>query len=473
VPVKQSLQLKLGQQLTMTPQLQQAIRLLQLSALDLQTEIQTALETNPLLELSEESNPEDHQSETPDPTLSADFSTSTPPLEEDLMWDARVGSRSQSSHEPLHLEIESTQGTAVSLRDHLVWQMQLTPFGDTDYLIATALIDAINESGFLSCSLEDIVATLNQSIEVDVPAVEAVLHRIQHFDPIGVGARDIGEYLTVQLNQLPPNTPCRAKAKDLIAHYLDLLIKHDYATLKRRLGLTLEQLHEVIHCIQSLNARPDIERGGKTLGYVVPDVYAYKKEGQWKVVLNPECTPPLKINPYYAALIRRGVSSEDNQYLRNHLQEAQWFLKSITHRNETLLKVARCIVDAQHAFLENGEEAMKPLVLHNIAQSLSLHESTISRVTTQKYLQTPRGTFELKYFFSSGVQTEQGGECSSTAIRAHIRKLVAAENRKKPYSDNTLTKLLVGQGIQVARRTVAKYREALNIPPSHERKQWL
>jgi RNA polymerase sigma-54 factor len=300
------------------------------------------------------------------------------------------------------------------------------------------------------------------------------LHRIQQFDPIGVGARDLGEYLRVQLDHLPPNTPWRTKAKDLITHYLDLLAKHDYVALKRRLGLNLEQLHEVIHCIQGLNPRPRIERGHtKTVDYVIPDVYTYKRDGKWVVVLNPECTPPITINAHYAAMIKNGTASKDHQYLRNHLQEAQWFLKSIQNRNDTLLKVARCIVAQQQAFLENGEEHMKPLVLHDIAQHLSLHESTISRVTTQKYLQTPRGTFELKFFFSSGVATDQGGECSSTAIRAHIKKLVAAENRKKPFSDSALTKLLVEQGIQVARRTVTKYREAMSIPSSHERKQRL
>jgi RNA polymerase sigma-54 factor len=296
-----------------------------------------------------------------------------------------------------------------------------------------------------------------------------VLNRIQRFEPIGVGARNLSESLKIQLEHLP-DFIWKNKAKELVTHHLILLGKRDYAALKRKLGLSLEDLKEVIHCIQALNPRPGTNIGNKTAQYIVPDVYAFKKEERWQVELNPVCTPHLQINNHYASLIKRSDSSKDNQFLRNQLLEARWFLKSIENRNDTLLKVARCIVKEQQDFLEHGEQAMKPLILNDIASVLEMHESTISRVTTQKYLYTPRGTFELKYFFSSHVGT-QGEECSSTAIRALIKKFIAHENPHKPLSDHKLSSLLADLGIPVARRTIAKYREAMNLAPSNERKQ--
>jgi len=473
--VKPSLQLRIGHQLTMTPQLQQAIRLLQLSSVDLQTEIQEALETNAMLELQENPHAESAAEGEYDNSLEEAI-TYSPAHEDEAQersWDNQMSGTSRSHHfqAPHGNEIETLNGTQITLQDHLLWQMQLTPFSDTDKLIAIAIIDAINEDGFLICTLEDIIATIKQVCDIDESEVEAVLHRIQHFDPIGVASRNLSECLKVQLEHLPSQFPWRNKAKELVTHHLELLGKRDYPALKRRLGLSLEDLKEVILCIQSLNPRPGTKIGSKTPEYIVPDVYTFKKQGIWQIELNPECTPQLRINDHYAALIRRSDSSADNQFLRNQLQEARWFLKSIENRNETLLKVARAIIEQQQAFLEYGEEAMKPLVLHDIATSLEMHESTISRVTTQKYLHTPRGTFELKYFFSSHVGTDEGGECSATAIRALIKKLIASENRKKPLSDCKLAQLLAEQGIQVARRTIAKYREGMTIPPSNERKQ--
>lgn len=473
--MKPSLQLKIGHQLTMTPQLQQAIRLLQLSAIDLQTEIQTALEANPMLEIQEqEAPPQDAatQDETSEEDSALNFYAEPDPNGEEFTWEVRLGTKREAHfHESLGNELETLNSVPVTLRDHLIWQMELTPFTESDQLIAAALIDSINEDGFLTCDIADIKATVQDSIEVSTQEVEAVLHRIQQFDPLGVGARDISESLKVQLEHLPPDIPWRDKAKELVVHHLELLGKRDYAALKRRLGLSMEELHEVIQCIQSLNPRPGLGIGTKAAEYVIPDVYTYKKHGKWVVELNPECMPKLRINDHYAGMIRRADSSQDNQYLRNQLQEARWFLKSIENRNDTLLKVASCIVEQQQDFLEQGEEAMKPLILHDVAKVLELHESTISRVTTQKFLHTPRGTFELKYFFSSHVNTEKGGECSATAIRALIKKLISAESRQKPLSDSKLAKMLADLGIPVARRTVAKYRESMHIAPSNERKQ--
>ncbi len=472
--MKPSLQLKIGHQLTMTPQLQQAIRLLQLSAVDLQTEIQTALEANPMLEIQEQEISQDtaSQEDTSEEDSALNFYAEPDPNGEEFTWEVRLGTKREAHfHESLGNELETLNSVPITLRDHLVWQMELTPFSENDLLIAAAIIDSINEDGFLTCDISDIQATVQDTVEVNTQEVEAVLHRIQQFDPLGVGARNIGESLKVQLEHLAPDFPWRDKAKELVMHHLELLGKRDYAALRRRLGLSMEELHEVIQCIQSLNPRPGTEIGGSSAEYVIPDVYTYKKHGKWVVELNPECMPKLRINDHYAGLIRRADSSQDNQYLRNQLQEARWFLKSIENRNDTLFKVASCIILQQQDFLEHGEEAMKPLILHDVAKVLELHESTISRVTTQKYLHTPRGTFELKYFFSSHVNTEKGGECSATAIRAVIKKLIAAESRKKPLSDSKLAKMLAELGIPVARRTVAKYREAMNIAPSNERKQ--
>lgn len=462
--MKPSLQLRIGHQLSMTPQLQQAIRLLQLSAMDLQTEIQQVLETNLMLELQTPTT-EQTENETAENTA-----TEADDVTDDTPWDYQIGSKApQPYHESSGNELETLNSNEITLRDHLVWQMQLTPFTDQDKAIAMAIIDAINEDGFLCATVEDIIKTVAPNT-VEATEVEAVLHRIQQFDPVGVGARHLGETLSIQLAALP-FSPINDKVKELLDHHLDLLAKHDYTTLKRRLGLSMDGLKEVIQRIQTLNPRPGSKIGERKAQYIIPDVYTFKKNGVWQVELNPECTPLLQINRGYQQLIKRSDASKDNQFLRNQLQEARWFLKSIENRHDTLLKVARMIVKEQQGFLEHGEKAMKPMILHDIAEQLDLHESTISRITQQKYLHTPRGTYELKYFFSSCVATDTGQECSATAIRAFIKKLIADENPNKPLSDSQLTKLLAQQGIIVARRTIAKYRESMTIPPSHERKQ--
>ena len=305
---------------------------------------------------------------------------------------------------------------------------------------------------------------------VELDEIEMVLHRIQQLEPVGIGARNLSECLHLQLCQLPADTPLLDQAKRIVRDYLELLGSRDFTQLMRRTRLKEDQLRQVVELIQALNPRPGGEIASGDAEYVIPDVIVRRDQNRWIVELNQEAAPRVRVNSHYASMVKRADSSEDNTYLRNHLQEARWFIKSLQSRNETLLKVATQIVEHQRGFLEHGEVAMKPLVLADIAEAVSMHESTISRVTTQKFMHTPRGIFELKYFFSSHVSGD-AGEVSSTAIRALIRKLVAAENPKKPLSDSKIAGLLEEQGIQVARRTIAKYRESLNIASSSERKR--
>lgn len=498
--MKLSLQLKLGQQLTMTPQLQQAIRLLQLSTLDLQQEIHQALENNPMLELIEQDEENDEASDKTtnteptntseeaaaentlaESTLNGDDSPWQEQIPNDLAvdsnWDDIYPSSyaSSSNYEGDHSEFESRNSSDETLQDHLYWQLNLTPMSDHDEAIALAIIDGIDANGMLTVDLESIHSGFDKESGIELDEVEAVLHRIQHFDPIGVGYRDLAECLLIQLTHLrnEDNQRLVNNAMLIITEHLDLLGHRDYAQIMRRTKLKEAELRETIELIESLDPRPGSSISPSSTSYIIPDVIVTKdsESGKWKVELNPETAPKIRINDSYASLVKRADSSEDNNYLRDNLQEARWFLKSLQSRNETLMKVATRIVEHQKGFLEYGEEAMKPLVLHDIAEAVSMHESTISRVTTQKYMHTPRGIFELKYFFSSHVSTKGGGECSSTAIRAIIKKLIAAENVRKPLSDSKITELLEDRGINVARRTIAKYRESLSIPPSNERKR--
>ena len=496
--MKQSLQLKLGQQLTMTPQLQQAIRLLQLSTLDLQQEIQEALDSNPLLEVAED------EAEGPGDDIQADDASeaaSDGPLQNleqaaqdntdswendstdmalpddlpvDTQWDDLLPSASAPPPPPDEAgdtDFATRNSPSESLHEQLLWQLNLTRLSDIDRLIAMAIIDATDDNGRLVIELEDIHQSLAAELDIEMDEVVAVLHRLQQFEPAGVCTRDLQECLLVQLRQLPPETPWLEQARVILSRHINQLGNGDYSQILRRTRLKEDQLREVLTLIQSLDPNPGQNAVEESVEYVIPDVFVSKKNGRWLVELNPDIAPKLRINSDYAGLIKRADSSADNTFLRDNLQEARWFLKSLHSRNETLMKVATKIVEHQRNFLEYGEEAMKPLVLHDIADAVEMHESTISRVTTQKYMHTPRGIFELKYFFSSHVATTSGGECSSTAIRALIRKLVAAENPRKPLSDNKIAQLLEDQGIKVARRTIAKYRDTLLIPPSNERKR--
>lgn len=495
--MKQTLQLRIGQQLTMTPQLQQAIKLLQLSTLDLQMEIQQALESNPMLDLNEESEPEPaveaksqeelidfskntetktETVETEGPTADGDWQETIPEdLPVDTQWDdvyQSSGSAASPGSDSGDYDLDARNSITESLQDHLLWQLNLTRLSDTDRLIGIAIVDAIDPNGRLTLTTEELLIPFaEEHSEIEQDEVVAVLHRIQQFDPPGVAAADLQECLSIQLNQLHGDTPWLKEAKHIVDRHLKLLGSRDFAQLMRRCKLKEPQLREVLLLIQSLNPTPGQAITPDATEYIVPDVFVSKVKDRWMVELNPDIAPKLRINSDYASLVKRADNSDDNTFLRDNLQEARWFLKSLQSRNETLMKVATKIVEHQRGFLEYGEEAMKPLVLHDIAEAVEMHESTISRVTTQKYMHTPRGIFELKYFFSSHVSTDSGGECSSTAIRALIKKLIAAENPKKPLSDSKITVILGDQGIKVARRTIAKYRESLVIPPSNERKR--
>ncbi len=467
----------------MTPQLQQAIRLLQLSSMELNLEIQGALDSNMMLELDEDDAAE-LQADTPeadDTELNGEeypeaFTHESIPeeLPVDTVWEDIYDATTYYSQEGDQAEYygyECRDDGEGNLQRHLLSQLNLITLSVTDKAIAIALIDAINDDGYLAVSLEEIRATLSADLDTDPAEIEAVLHLIQTLEPAGVGARDLSECLNLQLAQLEPATPWLAEARTMVSQHIQLLAAHDYKRLMKRMKLNREELQHVILLIQSLRPRPGSQVQEANAEYVVPDVVVKKAGDTWKVELNTDALPRLRINSRYAGMIRRADNSADNISLKHHLQEARWFIKSLQSRSETLLRVATCIVERQRAFLEYGEVAMKPLVLHDIADSLGLHDSTVSRVTTRKYIHTPRGVFELKYFFSSHVGTDQGGTCSSTAIRALIKKYIQAEKPEKPLSDSKIVKLLSGQGIQVARRTIAKYRESLSIPSSSDRKR--
>ncbi|EOX3216794.1 MAG: RNA polymerase factor sigma-54 [Escherichia coli] len=475
--MKQGLQLRLSQQLAMTPQLQQAIRLLQLSTLELQQELQQALESNPLLEQidthEEIDTRETQDSETLDTADALEQKEMPEELPLDASWDTiyTAGTPSGTSGDYIDDELPVYQGeTTQTLQDYLMWQVELTPFSDTDRAIATSIVDAVDDTSYLTVPLEDILESMGDE-EIDIDEVEAVLKRIQRFDPVGVAAKDLRDCLLIQLSQFDKTTPWLEEARLIISDHLDLLANHDFRTLMRVTRLKEDVLKEAVNLIQSLDPRPgqSIQTGEPE--YVIPDVLVRKHNGHWTVELNSDSIPRLQINQHYASMCNNARNDGDSQFIRSNLQDAKWLIKSLESRNDTLLRVSRCIVEQQQAFFEQGEEYMKPMVLADIAQAVEMHESTISRVTTQKYLHSPRGIFELKYFFSSHVNTEGGGEASSTAIRALVKKLIAAENPAKPLSDSKLTSLLSEQGIMVARRTVAKYRESLSIPPSNQRKQ--
>jgi RNA polymerase sigma-54 factor len=491
--MKQSLQLKIGQSLTMTPQLQQAIKLLQLSSLELQAEIQQTLDSNPLLDqednlsevqIKEKTAEKEDVTEIKTSAEQIDQERSEQSLPEDLGLDtgwediydippsASLSQSASGNNEDFNDLFENQAKPADALYEHLTWQLDAASLTETDKDIGLAIIDGIDDRGYLTESLEDIhQGLLSEHPDVEMDEIQAMLNFIQHFDPVGVAARTPAECMLIQLRQYDPATPHLNKALALVERYLDYLASNDYAILKRRLQANDAELANIVRLIQTTNPHPGHLVSTAHAEYITPDVYVAKYNGRWAVKINPDNAPRLKINSTYANLVKRGDNSEQNNYLRDHLQEARWFIKSLQSRNDTLLKVANSIVERQQGFLEYGDEAMKPMVLRDIAEELEMHESTISRVTTLKYMHTPRGIFEFKYFFSSHVGTADGGECSATAIRAIIKKLIAAENSSKPLSDNKIAAILDEQGINVARRTIAKYREAMNIPPSNERKR--
>ena len=526
--MRPGLQLKISQQLTMTPQLQQAIRLLQLSTLELRQEVIEQLYNNPLLEMDEDdgrtnsSKEEAPTSDYIDSDGDVDFNSDDPrahqtaadateqtvteaeadtPWEQDshqdlpvdANWDDHSSSSSSSSSTGAEVNLEQVFQVTESLQDHLHWQLNLTPFSDRDREIAEAFIDSIDNSGLINEDLREITAhiqpqglgnspepidslettdgpELTDSLEDD--ELEAVLHRLQQFDPPGIFGRNIKECLLIQLNQLSDETAYLAQAIRLVNEFLEDIASVDINRLSKKTGYSCDDLQEALLLIRSLNPRPGEVLAVNEAEYIAPDVYVEKIAGRWRVQLNDSNMPKLRINDTYSNLINRSDNSDEKQFLKNNLAEARWFLRSLESRNETLMRVAITIIDLQQGFLENGPIAMKPMVLSDIATKLDLHESTISRVTTSKYLATPQGIFELKYFFSSHVGTSGGGECSSTAVCAILKTMISAEQPAKPLSDNKLTSLLEEQGIQVARRTVAKYRESMGIPSSSQRKRF-
>ena len=507
--MRPGLQLKFSQQLTMTPQLQQAIKLLQLSTLELSQEITEQLYSNPLLEVDEETgNPGTSKSDvesldsrdtTPidlnaddsdiqqaatdatDKPFTEDESDSdwttekTTDLPVDASWEESFNTSTPASSGIEEGNWEQVYHVTESLQDHLLWQLNLTPFSQRDQQIAEAYIDAIEPSGMISGNLSDILS-YHHAKDTDDPIEDdellAVLHRLQQFDPPGIFGRDVKETLLIQLNQLSKETPFIEQALRLVSDFLTDIASIDLASLGKKTRYSVEELQGALKLIRSLNPHPGESVSVNDAEYIAPDAYVEKISGRWKVRLNNSNVPRLKINTAYSDLIKRSDNSDQNQYLKDNLAEARWFLRSIESRNDTLMRVAITIVELQQGFLDHGPIAMKPMVLSDIAVKLELHESTISRVTTAKYLATPQGIFELKYFFSSHVGTSAGGEFSSTAVCAILKTLIGAEQPSKPLSDNKLMVLLEEQGIQVARRTVAKYRESLGIPSSSQRKRF-
>jgi RNA polymerase sigma-54 factor len=476
--MKPSLHIKLGQQLTLTPQLRLAIRLLQLSALELEQELSQALESNPLLEREDEAEAEAEESFEPgsaEPVAEAAESTSDSdaPGEEfdevpDFRWeDDAAGSRVDGAGGE---EREDIRAAPQDLHEHLLWQLRLSHLKPRDEKIGVVVIEAIGDDGYLEGSIEDLQAALQPEIVASSPEIETVLHLVQRFDPVGVGARNLAECLGVQLSLLDPSTPGWALARQLAAGHLDALAKLGPARLAATLQAGECEIERAVALLRSLDPRPGARIGGGETEFIVPDAIAFRQGGVWKVATHHSAQPRLGINRQYERLI--GTSGRENDtYLRAQLQEARWLLKSLETRADTLLRVARAIVRQQSGFLEHGPQAMRPLTLREVAEELGLHESTISRATTRKYLRTPRGTFEFKYFFSSGIATDSGGGASATAIQAMLRRLVDAENPRAPLSDAKLAEMLKADGIPVARRTVAKYREAMNIPSSTERQR--
>ena len=458
--LKPTLQLKLSQTLTMTPQLQQAIRLLQLPVLDLSAQIQEALEENVMLEMED----------LPDvPKTSAETTAEIEALKAEDSWQSSSMERIQDGGwngegRPIS---EFADQSGQSLREHLQWQLQLEHFTPREEIIGEAIIDAINDDGYLTGDLDDIRDSISAEAEITDSEIARTLEKVQRLDPVGIGARSLAECIVLQLRQLDPDTPGLDLSIRLANDNLDLVANQEYSELRRALRTSEAELDNALALVRSCNPKPGMAVSPSSAQYVIPDVFVRKIDNRWQVEISASGIPRLSVNQQYAQILR---GSGDHAALRSQLQEARWLVRSLEIRNETLFKVATCIVDRQQEFLEHGDESMKPLVLRDVAESIGMHESTISRVTTNKYMHTPRGVFEFKFFFSSHLSTVDGNEKSSTSVRAKIRKLVGAENPAKPLSDSKIANMLAEEGINVARRTVAKYREAMKIASSSERK---
>jgi RNA polymerase sigma-54 factor len=459
--LKPSLQLKLGQSLTMTPQLQQAIRLLQLPVLDLNAQIQDALEENIMLEMED----------LPDvPQTTAETTAEVETIRAEDSWEQQSADRIQDGgwNGEGRAFNDFADESGQTLREHLLWQLEMEHFTPRQAVIGESIVDSINDDGYLEEGLEEILASLDAASEFTLDEVQETLQLVQQLDPAGVGARSISECIILQLLQLDPATPGLELAVELARNHLDLIASQSFGEMRRDLRTTDEELHDALALVKACNPKPGLAVSPAAAEYVIPDVFVRKVDNHWQVEISSTGIPRLSVNQQYARLLR---GSGDHAVLRTQLQEARWLIRSLEIRHETLMKVATCIVSRQTAFLEHGDEAMKPMVLRDVAEEIGMHESTISRVTTNKYMHTPRGVFEFKYFFSSHLSSVDGEDQSSTSVRAKIRKLIGAENPGKPLSDSKIANILAEEGITVARRTVAKYREAMNIPSSSERRQ--
>ena len=496
--MKQGLQLKFSQQLTMTPQLQQAIKLLQLSTLELSQEITEQLYSNPLLEeITEDQDAENQLKKTNNEKTLTETSNltaeeleepskNTEPLSQETDqndWDSDFDNYSVQTQDIARINnndgnlrgeinLEQVHQVTQSLKDHLLWQLNLTNLNAKDLIIAEMLTYSLDDNGLLTQNLSEIFEELDENNNEYESEILTVLTRLQQFDPPGVYARDLKECLLIQLNQMSQDTPFLKQAKILVLQFLEDIGKLNTDKLLKKTQLSLDELRGAISLVRSMNPYPGEFLQESDTEYITPDAYVIKTSDKWRAIINDDHNPRLRINETYKNLIRQSDNSKENQYLKDSLTEAKWFIKSLESRNETLLKVVNCIIELQNDFFEHGPVSMKPMILSDISEKLDLHESTISRVTTSKYLATPRGIYELKYFFSSHVATSTGGECSSTAVSAILKELINAEVPHKPLSDNKLTELLKEQGINIARRTVAKYREGLGIPSSSDRKRF-
>jgi RNA polymerase sigma-54 factor len=483
--LKASLQLRLGQQLTMTPQLQQAIRLLQLPSLELQAHIRELLESNVMLEAEDDTEatatfealgagPNDRElppggvEETASSSDRGEAEPSVEIVEDGWTETSAAPGESSWSGEDEDRQQEYQDGRGESLQEHLQWQLEMAALSERQRAVGRAILDVISDDGYVTESFDAIAATLKPEIGVADTEIEAMLRIVQGFDPIGVGARDLGECVTLQLRVLDPATPGLATALALAQGHLDQVASRELALLRRELKVSEEELEQALVLVRGCHPRPGAQISSAAPQYVVPDVFVRRSTNGWTVEMNAATVPRVRLNESYASLIGRAAS---HATMRTQLQEARWLLKSLEIRHDTLLKVARSIVERQHEFLDQGEELMRPMILRDIAEAIGMHESTISRVTSGKYMHTPRGVFELRYFFSSQVEGSDGSGTSSTAIRAKIRKLIKDEASEVPLSDSRIAEILSKEGIPVARRTVAKYRESMGIPPSNERKR--
>jgi RNA polymerase sigma-54 factor len=480
--MKQTLQLKLSQHLTLTPQLQQSIRLLQLSTLELNQELEKFLAENPLLEREDADTPapaaptqmNGESATTLEPSAEHSETESQAQADTDtysaeLDWVGQSGSSAGVRDDSDENDYSQVAADSPNLREHLHKQLSLTKLEAHDRNLVAFLIESLDEDGYLTQPLEELVQIISEELQIEPEELQIALRHLQNLDPTGVGARNCSECLELQLLAMPESTPNRATALTLARSHLALLASRDFAKLKKALQCGDEELRQAQKLIQSLNPHPGAAFAPLETRYVVSDVVVKKIKGVWVASLNPDALPKLRINRMYADILQSNRGQSGGQ-LSHQLQEARWLIKNVQQRFETILRVSQAIVDRQRHFFEHGEVGMRPLVLREIANTLGLHESTVSRVTTQKFMFTPRGIFELKYFFGSHVATETGGACSATAIRALIKQLVAAEDGKRPLSDSKISEILGQQGIVVARRTIAKYRESLQIPSVSMRK---